>query len=436
MSKRYTKDTFSEAIDRRLSGFQADPWLARRVIGASEGEKTVKKLSVGSILVIVLLCILITGAVAAATQGLTIDDFWKWLEEGGETKLPDNYEEMIRDEVVQKDEITVEDEHAVYTIPGYYCDGKTLTIVVNVAPKEDVLPVWYMDEEDMNEPIQDRYYRTDVTEEVTLGEYAWKHHDGNVAEFSFGEAELGDVFCGSSEGVVLNGDGSISIIQDMTIEDPALAERDVKMQISYTKGKVSRGDDGWHVDVLEKDTTMIPMTIHTVKAREYVCKDGFDVPDVGVRVTEVRMEVNPLQIWCELDFIVTDAELFGKQWVEREVTTYSGIGDRMFESKSMEMMDALVYEFVYPEETGKEKAGKTVPDAPAGGYTGGYTYSEPFKGAKFRVKIPISLDAFGSRFAIRAHNIETGERFGMVEFTMEPVAESLPEGSLITGSAE
>ena len=149
MSKRYTKDTFSEALDRRLSGFQADPWLARRVIGASEGEKPVKKLSAGAILVIVLLCILITGAVAAATQGLTLDDFWKWLEAGGETKLPDNYEEMIRDEVVQKDEIVVEDEHAVYTIPGYYCDGKTLTLVVNVAPKEDVLPVWYMDDEEM-----------------------------------------------------------------------------------------------------------------------------------------------------------------------------------------------------------------------------------------------------------------------------------------------
>ena len=60
MSKRYTKNTFSEAIDRRLSGFQADPWLARRVISAREGEKPVKKLSAGAILVIVLLCILIT----------------------------------------------------------------------------------------------------------------------------------------------------------------------------------------------------------------------------------------------------------------------------------------------------------------------------------------------------------------------------------------
>lgn len=423
MSKRYTKDSFSEAIDRRLSGFQADPWLARRVISAREGEKPVKKLSAGAILAIVLLCVLITGAVAAAMQGLTINDFWKWLEEGGETKLPDNYEETIRDEVIQKDEIIAEDEHAVYTIPGYYCDGKAMTIVINVAPKEDILPVWYMDDEDMNEPIQERYYRTDVTEEVTLGEYAWKHHGGNVTEFSFGEAECGNVFSGGSEAVVLNGDGSISIIQDMTIDDQLPAEQDVQMQISYKKGKVSRNDDGWHVDVQEEGTTMIPMTIRMVKARKYVCKDGFDVPDVGVRVTEVRMEVNPLQIWCEMDFIVTDAELFGKQWVEREVTTYSQVGDRTYESQSMEKMDELDYEFVYPEGTGEEKAGKIVPEGPAGSYTGGCTYSEPFKGAMFHVKIPVSLDAFSSRFAIRAHNIETGERFGTVEFTVEPAEE-------------
>ena len=423
MSKRYTKESFSEAIDRRLSGFQADPWLARRVIGAREGEKPVKKLSAGAILAIVLLCVLITGAVAAAMQGLTINDFWKWLEEGGETKLPDNYEETIRDEVIQKDEIIAEDEHAVYTIPGYYCDGKAMTIVVNVAPKEDVLPVWYMDDEDMNEPIQERYYRTDVTEEVTLGEYAWKHHNGNVAEFCFWEAECGNVFSGGSEAVVLNGDGSISIIQDMTIDDPMPAERDVQMQISYKKGKVSRNDTGWHVDVQEEDTTMIPINLRTVKARKYVCKDGFDVPDVGVRVTEVRMEVNPLQIWCEMDFIVTDAELFGKQWVEREVTTYSQVGDRTYESQSMEKMDELDYEFVYPEGTEEEKAGKTVPEGPAGSYTGGCNYSEPFKGAMFHVKIPVSLDAFGSRFAIRARNMETGERFGTVEFTVEPAEE-------------
>lgn len=423
MSKRYTKDTFSEALDRRLSGFQADPWLARRVIGASEGEKPVKKLSAGAILVIVLLCILITGAVAAATQGLTLDDFWKWLEAGGGTKLPDNYEEMIRDEVVQKDEIVVEDEHAVYTIPGYYCDGKTLTLVVNVAPKEDVLPVWYMDDEEMNESIQDRYYRTDITEEATLGEYVWKHHNGNVAQFCFGEAEFGNVFCGYSEGVVLNGDGSISIIQDMTVDGPALTERDVQMQISYKKGKVSRGDAGWHVEALEEDTTIIPMTIRAVKAKKYVCKDGFDVPDVGVRVTEVRMEVNPLEIWCEMDFKVTDAELFGKQWVEREVTVYSGFGDVTYESKEMQRMDALDYEFVYPEGSGGEKAGKTVPQGPAGGYTGGCTYSEPFKGAMFHATFPISLDAFGPRFVMRARNMETGERFGTVEFTVEPVEE-------------
>ena len=95
----------------------------------------------------------------------------------------------------------------------------------------------------------------------------------------------------------------------------------------------------------------------------------------------------------------------------------------MYESKEMQRMDALDYEFVYPEGSGGEKAGKTVPDGPAGGYTGGCNYPEPFKGAMFHATFPISLDAFGTRFAMRARNMETGERFGTVEFTVEPVEE-------------
>ena len=43
MSKKYTQESFSESLDRRLSGFQADPWLAQRIIASGKGETKVKK---------------------------------------------------------------------------------------------------------------------------------------------------------------------------------------------------------------------------------------------------------------------------------------------------------------------------------------------------------------------------------------------------------
>jgi hypothetical protein len=421
MGKRYTKESFAESIDRRLSGFQADPWLARRVTAADEGGKPVKKLSLGMILAIVLLCILITGAVAAATQGLTIGDIWKWAVEKGETKLPENYEETVFDEIIPEEEIIVEDEHAVYRIPGYYCDGKTLSVVVNISPKEDFLPVWDLEDEDMNTPVRESYYRTSITDEITVAEYARKYHQGNVAAFEFVEAEDEDrdyVFGGCSEGQILNADGSLSIIQDMNFSGPLLAEGSVQMQIRCKKGTITGDASGWHVDRLEEDTIMVPMTLHVTETRKYICKEGFDVPDVGLRVREARMEVSPIQIWCELDFTVTDAELYGAQWIEVEVTETTRIGDRLYESQTTGKTDSLGFEFVYPD-------GNTVPVGPAGTIsgTGDGDFSEPRKNQTFHLAFPISRDAFDDRYAMRAYNKQTGERFGIVEFTVEPAGE-------------
>ena len=96
MSKRYTKDTFSESLDRRLSGFRADPWLARRVIGAEKGEKPMKKkISAATIVVVVLLGLAMAGAVAAANWPVISRFFgtgWYYNEEAIEEPLKTEYD--------------------------------------------------------------------------------------------------------------------------------------------------------------------------------------------------------------------------------------------------------------------------------------------------------------------------------------------------------
>ena len=96
MSKRYTKDTFSESLDRRLSGFRADPWLVRRVIGAEKGEKPMKKkISAATIVVVVLLVLAMAGAVAAANWTVISRFFgtgWYYNEEAIEEPLKTEYD--------------------------------------------------------------------------------------------------------------------------------------------------------------------------------------------------------------------------------------------------------------------------------------------------------------------------------------------------------
>ena len=81
MSKRYTKESFSESMDRRLSGFQADPWLAQRVIASEEGEKKVKKISGFTIVLAVVLVLFMATAIAAAVGGWRLDSMLGVTEE-------------------------------------------------------------------------------------------------------------------------------------------------------------------------------------------------------------------------------------------------------------------------------------------------------------------------------------------------------------------
>ena len=96
MSKRYTKDTFSESLDRRLSGFRADPWLARRVIGAEKGEKPMKKkISAVTVVIVILLVLAMAGAVAAANWTVISRFFgtgWYYNEEAIEEPLKTEYD--------------------------------------------------------------------------------------------------------------------------------------------------------------------------------------------------------------------------------------------------------------------------------------------------------------------------------------------------------
>ena len=65
MNDKINANEFRESLDRHLSDMKADPWLAQRIIASERGEgKVKKKLSVSVILVVSLLLVLTTAALA------------------------------------------------------------------------------------------------------------------------------------------------------------------------------------------------------------------------------------------------------------------------------------------------------------------------------------------------------------------------------------
>lgn len=65
MNEKLNADQFRESIDRRLSGMKADPWLAKRIEAAEEGEVIVKKKVTSGFILVLALMILTVGALAA-----------------------------------------------------------------------------------------------------------------------------------------------------------------------------------------------------------------------------------------------------------------------------------------------------------------------------------------------------------------------------------
>lgn len=91
MNEKRMQESMQNAIDHRLSGLEGNPYLARRIIDAEEGEKPImkKKLSVSLALVLALM-LLTAGAALALTHSRIAEHLF-----GGNENIPKDMEEML-----------------------------------------------------------------------------------------------------------------------------------------------------------------------------------------------------------------------------------------------------------------------------------------------------------------------------------------------------
>ncbi len=310
MNQKITRTEFRESMDRRLSAMKAEPWLAQRIIAAEGGEKTVaKKLSVSMILVIALIAVLATGALAATLGAWGIIDF---AGNHYGAYIPPKYEDCIKSE-----NVTAETETLSVNIRESYYDGTLLRVTADVTPKQ---PVFLLGEGVYPEdPAFDSLPGLE-SEEITVAQAARERFDGRMAEIVL----YTDESTSASGDCRMNDDNSATLYIEEVFDDEQ-KDRDVTLHLSYIpirdlpaeaeSGEISgEGEEEFDpFDFDRQETVDIPMTFHSAETRTFVCDRPMDFPSVGVQVTKVTIKATPLEILYNIDYAVTDVAKFEAQ---------------------------------------------------------------------------------------------------------------------------
>jgi len=78
MNKKISSDEFHNSIDRQLSGLKPDPWLAQHIMASAKEEEPVKKFTVSTALIVVLIVIATLTTALAASVLLGWTDFYSF----------------------------------------------------------------------------------------------------------------------------------------------------------------------------------------------------------------------------------------------------------------------------------------------------------------------------------------------------------------------
>ncbi len=382
MNEKISADEFRAALDRHLSNLKADPYLAQCIMANEEGEKTViKKISASMVLAIVLICVLVTGALAAALGNWGMIDFWG--RHSGH--IPEN-----ADETISKEEIRAEAEQFICTIQESYYDGCILRMIARIEPK---MPIMLLAEQELPaDPMEEN-------EEITIGEYAARQFDGRMAELSFYLATMDD----ESGALKRNEDGTASIYMEAYYPDE-LAERDIVAVVNYLPfndgaDKSMEELDSGEIEIYDfaaQEKIEIPIHLQSVDTRRYECHESMSFPDVGVQVTDVVMMVTPLEIRYTLDYVITDLEKYSA------------------------LEDGLWFEFIDPNSKETEYYAQRLSDGLTSSEGAGRLdgrFDEPDEiGTVIRQHGTIGLDSLSEEYTIRAYSAWEKTRYETATF--------------------
>ena len=213
------------AIDDCTRGIEEAPSLHYQIARKAKGEEPVaKKISVTAILVIALIVVSMTAALAAALNSWGIINF---AGDHANAYVPPKYEESIT-----KENEVIETESVRCTLQESYFDGKILRLTAQIVPKVNTLLIGSASS--VEDPISDLFWRTlnpedEETDWESIGAYALRMHDGHLAEIGLNaEVEWDD--CSSD--FMRNEDGTYTWYLECQTRDET-QEANVPLVLSY-----------------------------------------------------------------------------------------------------------------------------------------------------------------------------------------------------------
>ena len=150
MTDEKLRQSLHGAMERKLSGVQADPWMAQRVIAASKGEKPVKKKISASIVLVIALILLASAALAAGLgmfDNLSVNyPFGSDIDKERLSGL-DSVSQSVKASTVTGDGIQVDIDKCYYeddrVFISYRISGKTYECIHHEGvPKGDIQWDW------------------------------------------------------------------------------------------------------------------------------------------------------------------------------------------------------------------------------------------------------------------------------------------------------
>lgn len=380
MSEKIGMDRFRSALDNRLSGLCADAGLAERIMQNQAYEAPLqRKPAVMVAVLVLLLCVLAAGALAAVLGG------WGILHFAGRPVgvcLPSGSEVCIKQE-----NLFIETECVECTIRESYYDGKLLRLTAQVVPKEQMLLIG--GDASPADPMEDSVYANGSTG-MSYAAYALENYGGKMADISL-HAGMDDVHSFHS-----NGDGSITVYTECVFDDE-LPKRDLQVKLVCMPVLLS-ADGTAKYDAALRETVSVPMTFHASETKTYVCQEPLPFPAVGVQVVQVELTATPLEIRYVIDYEITDQHAYLAQ------------------------NNMLWFEFVAPNDAGAQYGAQRISDGLTSfssvGRLDGAHFQPANVGDVYRQTGSVGLDAFGDQYAICAYHAGNRTRFETMTFVV------------------
>ena len=377
-----------QALNRALSGLRPDPWLAERVLAKSKGEDVMKKrISISGILVVTLIVVMFSTALASSLYISGIIDF---AGRGYGVYVPENASESI-----SRDEKRIETNSLICTINETYYDGNLLRVAASVTAKDgslltstDIMPY---------DRITDVIATFDAGGK-TFGEYAAEAFDGKMAHVSlYVTDDTTEQIWNETHDCMLNRDGSIILYLECCFSEEK-SSRDVHLNLTYIPSKadssLTNNSKYIEYDYSMRESEEFELQVNSVEVKHYVSDDPMEFQSVGVRIDRAELTITPLEIRYALYYTVTDAE------------------------KYEQLEDGLWFEFIDPASREEEYSMQRISEGLIGAGSVEQTVNPDDNSVCLKQSGSIGLDSLSDSYTIRAFNAWDKTRYESVEFTV------------------